>query len=96
MGLLNPQLTFEDFYNPLEALSVDKELIVNGVTHEVDVDEMPLLWVLRDVLELTGTSLDAVKRNAVRAQFSLIPIRYEVALHHYRPRPAKTSLLSKA
>ena len=49
---------------------MDKKLIVNGVTHEVDAaDEMPLLWVLRDVLELTAQSLDAVKRNAVPAQF---------------------------
>jgi isoquinoline 1-oxidoreductase alpha subunit len=31
-------------------------LRVNGRTHEVDVPEdMPLLWVLRDVLGLTGT-----------------------------------------
>jgi isoquinoline 1-oxidoreductase alpha subunit len=31
-------------------------LQVNGKTHEVDVEpEMPLLWVLRDVLGLTGT-----------------------------------------
>jgi len=31
-------------------------LHVNGRTHEVDVaPEMPLLWVLRDVLNLTGT-----------------------------------------
>jgi isoquinoline 1-oxidoreductase alpha subunit len=31
-------------------------LNVNGVRHTVDVDErMPLLWVLRDVLGLTGT-----------------------------------------
>jgi isoquinoline 1-oxidoreductase subunit alpha len=29
---------------------------VNGVAHQVDVpDDMPLLWVLRDVLGLTGT-----------------------------------------
>ena len=29
---------------------------VNGRTHQVDVEpEMPLLWVLRDVLGLTGT-----------------------------------------
>lgn len=29
---------------------------VNGVDHDLDVDpEMPLLWVLRDVLGLTGT-----------------------------------------
>ena len=31
-------------------------LTVNGAKHEVDVEEnMPLLWVLRDVLNLTGT-----------------------------------------
>jgi len=31
-------------------------LQVNGRTHEVDVEpEMPLLWVLRDLLGLTGT-----------------------------------------
>jgi isoquinoline 1-oxidoreductase subunit alpha len=31
------------------------QLIVNGKTHEIDVeDEMPLLWVLRDVLGVTG------------------------------------------
>ena len=29
---------------------------VNGATHSVDVDgDMPLLWVLRDVLGMTGT-----------------------------------------
>jgi isoquinoline 1-oxidoreductase subunit alpha len=33
-----------------------KELIINGQTHQVDVpDDMPLLWVLRDVLGMTGT-----------------------------------------
>jgi len=31
-------------------------LTVNGVAHDVDADdEIPLLWVLRDVLGLTGT-----------------------------------------
>jgi aerobic-type carbon monoxide dehydrogenase small subunit (CoxS/CutS family) len=31
-------------------------LLVNGEMHQVDViPEMPLLWVLRDTLELTGT-----------------------------------------
>ena len=31
-------------------------LKVNGDTHQVDVpDDMPLLWVLRDVLGMTGT-----------------------------------------
>lgn len=32
------------------------DLIVNGKIHAVDVeDDMPLLWALRDVLNLTGT-----------------------------------------
>ena len=32
------------------------QLIVNGTPRDVDApDEMPLLWVLRDVLGLTGT-----------------------------------------
>jgi len=32
------------------------KLIVNGQSHEVDVPgDMPLLWVLRDVLGMTGT-----------------------------------------
>jgi aerobic-type carbon monoxide dehydrogenase small subunit (CoxS/CutS family) len=32
------------------------DLTVNGVQHQVDVQpDMPLLWVLRDVLGLTGT-----------------------------------------
>lgn len=32
------------------------KLTVNGVNHEVDVeDDMPLLWILRDELGLTGT-----------------------------------------
>lgn len=31
-------------------------LVVNGKTHEIDASpEMPLLWVLRDVVGLTGT-----------------------------------------
>jgi len=32
------------------------ELQINGQRHEVDVDpDMPLLWVLRDVLDMKGT-----------------------------------------
>ncbi len=32
------------------------KLSVNGKTHEIDVDpDMPLLWVVRDILGLTGT-----------------------------------------
>src|SRR5260370_39428044 len=33
-----------------------KTIVVNGTSHQVDVpDDMPLLWVLRDVLGLMGT-----------------------------------------
>jgi len=33
-----------------------RSLTINGIQHSVDVpDDMPLLWVLRDVLGLTGT-----------------------------------------
>jgi len=32
------------------------DLLINGQTHQVDVSgDMPLLWVLRDVLGMTGT-----------------------------------------
>ena len=32
------------------------QLMINGTTHEVDVEpDMPLLWVLRDELGITGT-----------------------------------------
>jgi isoquinoline 1-oxidoreductase alpha subunit len=35
---------------------------VNGVAHEVDVDgDIPLLWVLRDVLGMTGTKFGCGK-----------------------------------
>jgi isoquinoline 1-oxidoreductase alpha subunit len=35
---------------------------VNGIEHEVDVDgDIPLLWVLRDVLGLTGTKFGCGK-----------------------------------
>lgn len=33
-----------------------KSLVINGVTHQVDApDDMPLLWVLRDIIGMTGT-----------------------------------------
>ena len=37
-------------------------LLINGAPHTVDVDEdIPLLWVLRDVLGLTGTKFGCGK-----------------------------------
>lgn len=33
-----------------------KTLVINGVSYQVDApDDMPLLWVLRDILGMTGT-----------------------------------------
>ena len=33
-----------------------RTILINGESHDVDVpDDMPLLWVLRDILGLTGT-----------------------------------------
>ncbi|MCV3768826.1 (2Fe-2S)-binding protein [Rhizobium sp. TRM95796] len=33
-----------------------KTLVINGASHQVDApDDMPLLWVLRDILGMTGT-----------------------------------------
>src|SRR5215472_4421003 len=44
----------KDRYAPMSS-GGHMQLIVNGKTHQVDVeDEMPLLWVLRDVLGITG------------------------------------------
>src|ERR1700691_746981 len=59
-------------------------LLINGQTHQIDVpDDMPLLWVLRDVLGLTGTKFGCgiaqcgactlhIDGNAVRS--CLLPI----------------------
>ena len=39
-----------------EKMQMTFTLTVNGMSHTVDVDaDMPLLWVLRDVIGLTGT-----------------------------------------
>jgi len=44
------------------------QLVVNGVAKELDVEaEMPLLWALRDELDLTGTKYAAASRTAARA-----------------------------
>ena len=45
-------------------------LTVNGEEHDVDVEpDMPLLWVLRDELNITGRNTAAVLRNAAHALF---------------------------
>jgi len=39
-----------------EAAAMPATLTVNGTAHEIDLpEEVPLLWVLRDALNLTGT-----------------------------------------
>ena len=45
------------------------QLTINGKTTQFDGDpEMPLLWYLRDGLDLKGTSLAVVWSCAARAQ----------------------------
>lgn len=51
---------------------------VNGVAHEVDVDgDIPLLWVLRDVLSMTGTKFGCGKAlcGACTVHMNGTPIR---------------------
>ena len=39
-----------------------QKLEINGAVHTIDVDpQMPLLWVLRDVLDMTGTKFGCGK-----------------------------------
>jgi hypothetical protein len=43
---------------------------VNGIAHEVDVDgDIPPLWVLRDVLGMTGTKFGYGRRSAAPVRF---------------------------
>ena len=51
---------------------------VNGVSHDVDVDDdIPLLWVLRDVLGMTGTKFGCGKAlcGACMVQINGTPMR---------------------
>ena len=51
---------------------------VNGVAHDVDVDgDIPLLWVLRDVLGMTGTKFGCGKAlcGACTVQINGTPMR---------------------
>ena len=51
---------------------------VNGIEHEVDVDgDIPLLWVLRDVLGLTGTKFGCGKAlcGACTVHLNGMPLR---------------------
>jgi isoquinoline 1-oxidoreductase subunit alpha len=53
-------------------------LLINGKKHELDVpDDMPLLWVLRDVAGLTGTKFGCgiAQCGACTVHFDAQPIR---------------------
>ena len=44
-------------------------LKINGVEHQIDADaNMPLLWILRDLLAMTEPNLVAVRDFAALAQ----------------------------
>jgi isoquinoline 1-oxidoreductase subunit alpha len=48
-------------------------LKINGAPHEVDVDgDTPLLWVLRDVLGMTGTKFGQEPQN-LRVKSCFLP-----------------------
>jgi hypothetical protein len=58
-------------HDPVRALS----LKINGRTHSVQApDEMPLLWVLRDLLNLKGTKFGCGMANA-----ALVPYKSTAA-----------------
>ena len=45
------------------------KLKVNGTDHQIDVeDDMPLLWVLRDVLDIKGVNTGVVSRPVARVR----------------------------
>jgi isoquinoline 1-oxidoreductase alpha subunit len=53
-------------------------LTINGAAHDVDVEgEMPLLWVLRDVVGLTGTKYGCgiAACGACTVQINGLPVR---------------------
>ena len=54
-----PTACGSEYYLPLETweeLTMSFTITINGASHDVDVDGgTPLLWVLRDVLGMTGT-----------------------------------------
>ena len=62
------------------------KLNLNGKDTEVDVDgDMPLLWVLRDTLGLTGTKFGCGKAlcGACTVHLDGAPIRLPLARHNF-------------
>jgi isoquinoline 1-oxidoreductase subunit alpha len=63
---------------PQEGWSMAFKIKVNGAEHEVDVDgDIPLLWVLRDVLGMTGTKFGCGRAlcGACTVHLNGIPLR---------------------
>ena len=63
---------------------------VNGVSHDVDVyGDIPLLWVLRDVLGMTGTKFGCGKAlcGACTVQINGAPMRSCICLLYTSPSP---------
>ena len=54
--------------SPLGGIHAGTSLVVNGRTHRWTSAEMPLLWVLRDVLKLKGTKFGCGVGNAAPAR----------------------------
>ena len=70
------------------------DLIVNGSHYGVDVpDEMPLLWVVRDILGLTGTKFGcggSVQRLGDHAAFASCGSGVETGSNRWqKPEPSK-------
>jgi len=67
---------------------LSKTLTINGTAHHVDVpDDMPLLWVIRDVVGLTGTKFGCgiaqcgactVHLDGVATRTCVLPVRAAV------------------
>ena len=70
------------------------KLTVNGTVHELDADpEMPLLWVLRDLLGLTGTKYGCGEAlcGACTVHLDGMPVRSCVTpLHRAKSRQVTT------
>lgn len=73
--------------------SAMKTLLVNGIERSIEVpEEMPLLWVLRDVIGLTGTKYGAELHNAARVRCTLTDTLFVLVYCPCRKLPVSQSL----
>ena len=57
-------------------------LNVNGKSHSLDVeDDMPLLWVLREIIGLTGTKYGCGMSSSASSECDL-PLTFNVTIEH--------------